>query len=123
MYPPGVIYLFHRLPRLLILPAVVYIACRLLSLHVHIQAWAVALLSVLSLPVAPTLSILYTDYINYQRADAVGAVLPPLMPNKWPGGFSHLKTLVTNFKRGHPGTVAPRMPCHLDDLSPRGTFT
>jgi hypothetical protein len=101
--PPGLVYLSKRLPRLLLLPVSVYLI--VLANHVQISQWLLVLLSVFSLPVAFTVSVLYTDYVNQRRAAALGAVLPSRLSSKWPGGFSTLKAMVNNFKMGKHGNL------------------
>jgi hypothetical protein len=105
--PPGSLYVLRGLPRLLLLPSVVYIAGTLFQIyyrpHVYLPTWVLPLLAVLSLPVVFTVSVFYTEYTNAKRAAALGAVLPPQVPGKWPGCLSTLRTLIDNFQMGIPG--------------------
>ena len=100
--PPGPAYLARRLPRLLLVPLSFYFAAARLFPQTH--SVVLALLSLLSLPAVFTASVLYKDYVNQRRAAALGAVLPPRIRSKWPGGFSTLKTLVRSFQMGTPGS-------------------
>jgi hypothetical protein len=100
--PPGPIYLARRLPRLLLLPIFVYLGAA--RLFPQTSSAVLVLLSVLSVPAALTAAVHYKDYVNQRRAAALGAVLPPRIRSKWPGGFSTLKTMVQSFQMGTPGS-------------------
>ena len=61
--------------------------------------------SIVALPLALLVTVVYSDYANNRDAAALGAVLPPQVRDKWPGGLSLLSRFIDNFKRGYPGTL------------------
>ena len=107
--PPGIIYLAQRLPKFLLLPVSFYLLA--IAIHVPLSTIFLILLSTLSIPITFTVSVFYTDYIDQRRAAALGAVLPPRLSSKWPGGLPLLRKMVDNFRMGKPGTVYITKPC------------
>jgi hypothetical protein len=105
--PPGVKYVFQRLPVLIWPPASVNILAQLADARLGIQVpkWAVIFASLLSLPFALLLSILYHDYMNVRDASKRGAVMPLQVWDRWPGGLSLLAIGIKNFKNGYPGKI------------------
>ncbi|OBZ68911.1 hypothetical protein A0H81_11023 [Grifola frondosa] len=90
-FPPGLRFLFRRLPTLLKPPTFVYLSGFICSrfLGITISNWLLIAGCVLSLPFALTLSVLWYDYANRKAAAAHGAVVPPYVKSK-PGGFDIL---------------------------------
>src|ERR1700733_1555968 len=105
LLPPGIRHIIISLPRLLTPPALVY-ASRFLSrvyLHYEIPNWAFILASLLSLPVALTVSVYYNQFMIRRDAAARGAILPPKVKDWSPGGLKSMTASVNNFKVGYPG--------------------
>jgi hypothetical protein len=104
--PPGLAYLARVLPLILIPPCVVYGILNIISrdyLEIGIPEWLALVVSVFSLPIVLCVSALHTNYRNRREAAARGAVLAPLVKDRWPGGLSTLATILRNFKSGYPG--------------------
>ena len=84
--PPGQRYLIRQLPYLVAPPAVVYVVAQdvfgnQLPLSLLLLAY------VFSWPIAFALSIQWTDVTNKIRARRRGAVIPPTIEHKYPGGL------------------------------------
>ncbi|KAF8164800.1 cytochrome P450 monooxygenase pc-3 [Crassisporium funariophilum] len=105
--PPGVQYLIQRLPSLLIPPASVIVLTKVAraQLDVVIPIWAVVIACFFSLPVAIVLRAQYQDFADRRAAAAHGAVLPPQVHDKWPGGIGLLLHSIHNFQNGYPGEM------------------
>ena len=103
-FPPGIVLLINRLPRLLLPPASVYLLIRILSTTsiTLIPRWLQIALYIISLPGVFSGSI-YTNYANERAASAVGAVIPPKVKSKWIGGLDLLVKDAQNFKSGYLG--------------------
>ena len=107
-YPPGIALLVHRLPRLLLPPASVYILLHTLGAAsiISIPLWLQIILCLLSLPATFTISVIYKDYVDKKDAHAMGAVLPPMVKTRWIGGLDTLFKIAQNFKTGYIGLKA-----------------
>ncbi|EGO04179.1 hypothetical protein SERLA73DRAFT_173607 [Serpula lacrymans var. lacrymans S7.3] len=105
--PPGIILIFRRLPRLLLPPVSIYILLRVCDavLDVSVPYWLQFLAYILSIPLTPMVSVIYTDYVDSREAAARGAVLPPRATSKWPAGLDILLRMVANSKTGYMGEV------------------
>ncbi|KAF8905836.1 cytochrome P450 [Gymnopilus junonius] len=104
--PPGPVYILQNLPYVVGPPAAALIAAKLLPLaSVELPTWAIILGSILSLPVAWFLQIQYRDFVDQRAAAAHGAVLPPKIHSKWPGGLDVLKRFLANLSSGYPGDL------------------
>ncbi|KAF9500217.1 cytochrome P450 [Pleurotus eryngii] len=101
--PPIIPYALHRLPRLATPLVVVYIASKVLEIQYRIlsPAWLLIILYALSLPATLTLHVNHKSWKDRRDAAALGAELPPLVHDKWMGGFGALKLMVSNFKSGY----------------------
>ncbi|KAF8837108.1 cytochrome P450 [Paxillus ammoniavirescens] len=100
--PPGLVALVRILPRLVVASAVVYAgleACDTFFGYLvpKIPAY------VLSLPLAFAARVVYAQIRDRRQAALLGAVLPPSMNSKLPGGLDKLSGLVWNFSNGHIG--------------------
>ena len=93
--PPGLIYLSSSLPQVVLPPAFVYIVSFVVrSLYAgHIPLWATALAYALSWPLAIFAYIQVRDWKMGSEAQAMGAVLPPLVESKRIGGLDLVKTI------------------------------
>ncbi|KDQ56219.1 hypothetical protein JAAARDRAFT_70562 [Jaapia argillacea MUCL 33604] len=103
--PPGFIFLFKNLPRLLSPPALLYlgnVAARDMF-GVELPSWLVAIACIISPVLALSLSTLWDDYKNRRDASALNAIMAPFVESKSPGGFDLLSRIITNFKDGYPG--------------------
>ncbi|PPQ86761.1 hypothetical protein CVT25_012406 [Psilocybe cyanescens] len=104
--PPGPTYLLQNLPSLAAPPAIAFLFAKALThIYIDVQAWTVILACCLSFPVAIFLKVLYTDIRNHRAAASHGAVLPPAVYDKWPGGITLLMKMLDNLKNGHPGDM------------------
>ncbi|KAL0948934.1 hypothetical protein HGRIS_009041 [Hohenbuehelia grisea] len=108
MLPPIVPYAFQRVPRLLAPLGVVYGIQRLLqSLHLDVATelplWAWILLYIASFPLAVAMGVFYEEWRDALHARKHGAIIPPRVYDKWPGGLTLLNELMDNFTCGYPG--------------------
>ncbi|KIJ19741.1 hypothetical protein PAXINDRAFT_67438 [Paxillus involutus ATCC 200175] len=100
--PPGLVALVRILPRLFVASAAVYTGLQACDkffgyLVPKIPAY------VLSLPLAFAVKVVYAKIRDRRQAALLGAVLPPSMNSKWPGGLDKLSGLVWNFSNGYIG--------------------
>ncbi|CAA7268977.1 unnamed protein product [Cyclocybe aegerita] len=109
LLPPGPVYVLQNLPSVIAPPAVVWLFAKLLAarpeLGVVLPIWAIVLGSVLSLPILLSLRVKYRDYKDRRAAAAHGAVMPPTVWTRWPGGISLLRKVLHNFKDGYPSDI------------------
>ncbi|KAH9483141.1 Cytochrome P450 monooxygenase 75 [Psilocybe cubensis] len=104
--PPGPAYLLQNLPSLLFPPASAILAAKLLTHHgVAVPTWALLLSCVLAFPTAVFLRVLYRDVRDRRAAARHGAVLPPAVYDRWPGGVTLLAKTLDNFRNGYPGDM------------------
>ncbi|KAI0944226.1 hypothetical protein AcW1_001983 [Taiwanofungus camphoratus] len=99
--PPGPAYLLHSLPRLLIPPAFIYLAnilCRVL-LDVVVPRRLLIAACLLSFPTAAFILVRWRKYANRKEAASLGAVMPPTVKHKWPGGVDILLAVSRNFEK------------------------
>ncbi|KAF8960212.1 cytochrome P450 [Flammula alnicola] len=102
--PPGPVYLLQNLPSLILPPIAVLISAKLLPrFDISVPTWAIIVGCLWSLPIAIFLQVQYRDFVDHRAAKAHGAVLPPRVYDKWPGGLSLLAKMVENLKDGYPG--------------------
>ncbi|KAI0809012.1 cytochrome P450 [Irpex lacteus] len=94
--PPGIIFLIPRLPALFAPPVAVYLADRLIRRHfgVVIPTGLLVALGVLSWPLALVLHTHWSRWNNRRKAAACGAVMPPTIEYRLPGGLDLLKQYV-----------------------------
>ncbi|THU81667.1 cytochrome P450 [Dendrothele bispora CBS 962.96] len=120
--PPGVLYLIKHTPHLLFPPVTVYVF--LFLGHVYfpdstvslIGGWTEIFLHILSLPLALTLSVWYTDLVNAWNAWKLGAVMaksPSLWEDPTPGGFLSILRMSKAMRSGYP---AEQLRHRLDTL-------
>ncbi|KAF9468760.1 cytochrome P450 [Collybia nuda] len=110
-FPPGPAFLFRNLPSICLPFGGTYVLHHFtqICLGIQLPIWAFILPLALSLPVTLTLKVLYAEYVNRKAAAIRGAVLPPQVYDKWPGGISLLMKSVRNHKEGYPGD--PLLEC------------
>jgi len=106
--PPGIIYLFHHIPQLLIGPISTYLLLelsrRFLSVYdLVVTTWVTVLLLTLSGPVLFAISLAWNDLKNYRAARAIGAVLPPRVLDYSPGNIYSIWKEIRNEKTGYLG--------------------
>lgn len=103
--PPGILYLAQRLPKLAIPPTIVYVLVLVLRsrLEVDIPAWAATVAVVLSLPVLLTVKIQWALFADHRAAARHGAVIPPYIPDQYPGGLGFLLGAARENALGYPG--------------------
>ena len=103
-FPPGIVYLAHRLHHAVLPPILVYIGTRAWTVIFMkpIPGWAKASACILSIPLALACSILYKEFRNKREAAIRGAVLAPRTKSGI-GGIDVLLTLTRSFKAGWIG--------------------
>lgn len=103
--PPGITYLVSRLPTFLLPLAAMFVFNKLANAYLKngLPFWAVILATILSVPVTALLKLTFTDYVDHRSAAGQGAILPPRVYDKWPGGVGLLLELTRNLKTGYPG--------------------
>lgn len=109
--PPGPAHILKNLPSLVLPPLSVLAAGKALAyLGFTIPPWRLLLSCFLSLPVAIFLQVQYRELKDNIAAAAHGAVLPPRVYDKWPGGISLLNQMLNNLKDGYPGVSFVNTP-------------
>ena len=102
--PPGPAHLLKNLPILAVPPASVFIAGKLLVYAgINVPQWALIMYTILSLPIGMFLRVQYTEFAHRRAAAAHGAVLAPRVYDKWPGGITLLRKMISNLRDGYPG--------------------
>jgi len=103
--PPGVKYTLQGLPNTLVAPALVLVSAMLARNHLHIflPIWAVIVAAGLSLPIGWLVKVKYRDWVDARDAAALGAVMPPVVYDPWPGSLSLFRMAVDDFKNGYAG--------------------
>jgi hypothetical protein len=104
-FSPGLTFIFRHLPTLCLPIGATYILYKLVQtqLGIDLPIRALVVLLVLSFPAYLFFSALYAEWVDRRDAAAHGAVLPPQVYDKWPGGFGLLLKSVRNHKEGYPG--------------------
>ncbi|KAJ7926709.1 cytochrome P450 [Mycena leptocephala] len=100
--PPGPVYLAKQLPRILAPPVAVYctkLVAELCFQDLIVPTWLTTIACVFSGPALLTVIVQYRDYQIRRQAAALGAVLPPTVPNSIGG----LHMLFTNTDARYPG--------------------
>ncbi|PPQ73115.1 hypothetical protein CVT26_014736, partial [Gymnopilus dilepis] len=107
--PPGPIYIIQNLPSIILPPALTLLTAKALPSLTHtstpIPTWALLLAAVLSLPIAWFLQIQYRDWRDARAARKLGAVLPPVVKSRLPGGLDVLRRFLDNLSNGYPGDL------------------
>jgi hypothetical protein len=88
--PPGILYLIHSIPQLLIGPTSTYLLLKLYQTFYstsQFSTWVTIILLILSGPVIFAISLAWNDFKNYRAARAIGAVLPPRILDYSPGNI------------------------------------
>jgi hypothetical protein len=103
-FTPGVSFLVHRFPVLLIAVFVVFAleqVCAYFS--VTIPTWFLVFASISSLPLYAAGQILLIFATERRDAVALGACSAPVVRGRWPGNIDVLRTMIHNFHHGYPG--------------------
>lgn len=103
--PPGIVYLIQSSPRLLSPPAIAYALLHLIASYYNtsIPGWVSALAMFMSLPLALTISVVWSDLLVRRDAARMGAELPPMLKDPLPGGMSRVLKAASAYKTGYPG--------------------
>lgn len=91
--PPGISYLLTNGPKLCAPAIGAYILNNFVLrdvLEIDLPGWVAAILYLLSAPILFTLSVSWKDAKDSWRARSMGAVMPPLVPNKYPGSIDSM---------------------------------
>lgn len=104
--PPGIAFLAPTLPYLLVPPALVYLADRLLRSAVDVTLPSLVLFAayVVSLPLAIVTNTYWYQSRVAQRAAAAGAVMPPAIESKKLLGLDILQQSVRDWDSHYNGT-------------------
>jgi hypothetical protein len=97
--PPGIVWLSQRLRYFLPPPLIVYLLRALLP--VKPPTWLFVLILTSSFPAAVIIWVTLRDYLDYRRAKALNAVLPPRLQDWTPGSLKNLRSAVESFKFGY----------------------
>ncbi|KAG2139717.1 cytochrome P450 [Suillus clintonianus] len=100
--PPGFIFLAQIIPRVVLPPAIAFGASNLLIGNA-IPRWLRITACLLVPPAVVYLKVLVVRYSNHRQAKKRGAVLPPIVHNRWPAGIDRLVELLDNIKHGYMG--------------------
>jgi len=103
--PPGPVYLLQNLPSVVLLPSLVLVTVKLLPQFgfFPLPAWIAGLACLLSFPLSIFVQVQYRDILDRRAAASHGAVMPPTVSDKWPGGLTLLARTLDNLKNGYPG--------------------
>ncbi|KIM42776.1 hypothetical protein M413DRAFT_444437 [Hebeloma cylindrosporum] len=105
--PPGPVYLLQNLPNVVLLPSLVLVTVKVLP-HFGfspVPAWIAGLACFLSFPLSIFVQVQYRDIADRRAAASHGAVLPPRVYDKRPGGLTLLARMLDNLKNGYPGEM------------------
>ena len=102
---PGQRYLLRQLPYLAAPPAVVYLASRFAHDHLDraLPTWLLLLAYLFCWPVAFVLNIQWNDLSNAVRARRWGAVMPPTIEAKYPGGLDIISGMFRSDRSSYLG--------------------
>jgi hypothetical protein len=106
--PPGIIYLTHRIPQLLIGPISTYLLIKLYQTFYgtfQLSSWVTIILLILSGPVIFAISLAWNDFKNYRGARAIGAVLPPRISDYSPGNIYSIWKEIKHENTGYFGEI------------------
>lgn len=86
---PGFVFIAQNLPRFLVAPSLVYLCSYIAEDYFGytLPTGAVVCISIISAPTSLILGNIWDYYRNIRDASARGAVMPTLLPAKWPGGL------------------------------------
>ena len=104
-WPPGIIYLFHHIPQLLLGPISSFLFLKLSQsvYHVQLSTWVTVVLLILSGPVLFAILLAWNDVKTYRAARAVGAVLPSRIPDWSPGNVYTIWKEIQSERIGYIG--------------------
>lgn len=105
--PPGVKFTLQRLPKTLVAPALVLVSNILARNHLNIflPTWAVIAAVGLSLPTGWLVRVKCGDWADARDAAVLGAVMPPVVYDPWPGSLSLFRMIIDDFKNGYAGDM------------------
>jgi hypothetical protein len=105
-WPPGIVFIFSRLPKALILPLSVYLVSIFArnALNLNAPNWLVTIAAIAAIPLVLVVSINWETFKDKRAANALGAVMAPQVPSKWLAGLDIIRTRMNNRKEGHIGT-------------------
>ena len=108
---PGLVYCARVLPVVLAPSVTVYCICHILvsDYSWNIPSWLSILVSVLARPILSLALAYYDDFNTRRAAAACGAIFPPTLHSKLPGGLSIIAQLMENIRYGYPCTSFNRV--------------
>jgi hypothetical protein len=104
--PPGIIYLTHCIPQLLIGPISTYLLLKLSQTFYstfQLSTWVKIILLIISGPVLFAILLAWNDFKNYRAARAIGAVLPPRILDYSPGNIYSIWKEIKHENTGYFG--------------------
>lgn len=104
--PPGLVYCARVLPVVLAPSVTVYCICHILVSDYawDIPSWLSILLSIAARPIVSVVLGWYDEFATRRAATACGAVFPPTLHSKLPGGLSIIGELMDGMRDGYPCT-------------------
>lgn len=87
-----------------------------------VSTWAISCLALLSLPVVHGLSVWRSNRRVARKAAQMGAVLPPRVQGRWPGGLDLLAKLTDSFENGFLSECLCERPLVDTDTAPCRRF-
>ena len=108
LLPPGIIYLIHRIPQLIIGPISTYLLLKLSQTFystLQFSTWMTIILLILSGPVIFAISLAWNDFKNHRAARAIGAVLPPRISDYSPGNIYSIWKEIKHEETGYFGEI------------------
>ena len=100
--PPGFICLAQIIPRLLLVPAAVFLVCNLIFSNA-IPQWLQISTCLLAFPAAMYFNCIIVRYYHQRQAKLRGAVLAPSVPTRWPGGIDLIVEIMDSLQHGYMG--------------------
>lgn len=105
--PPGIIFVAQNLLKFSLMPTTVYLVNYFLQhvLDVHIPKWVVILFGASILPSASLVDAFWATFNDSRNAEALGAVMPPMVKSRWPAGLDLLRRLIKYKDTDYPSQV------------------
>ena len=114
--PPGIIYLIHCIPQLLLGPISTFLLLKLSQTFYgtsQLSTLVTIILLILSGPAIFAILLAWNDFKNYRAARAIGAVLPPRILDYSPGNIYSIWKEIKLENTGYFGASAHECFCFL----------
>lgn len=105
MVSPGLKFLALNAPGILLPSVLLYIGSRVLERQSSgaLPRWSIIPLATVLLSVITTLHREWCLFRDRRKAASIGAVIPPLLPDKWPFHLRTLLVMLESIRNGYPG--------------------